>query len=162
MDFFGGDNLQIMGQLLLAALLGATVGMERELARKSAGMRTYALVSMGSCLFSVISIFAGDMASVILNDPRVYADAARIAAQVVTGIGFIGAGLTIFHQAKVQGLTTAAGVWVSAAIGMAVGFRMYSIAVFAAIVTIFIFVILWQIESRFVKKFSNNPSEDLI
>lgn len=160
-EFLGGENLILMGQLLLATFLGALVGVERELARKPAGVRTYALVSLGACLFTVISIFAGTFARNILNDPSAFTDIARIAAQVVVGIGFLGAGLAIFHGEKVNGLTTAAGVWVSAAIGMAVGFRMYFIAIFTALVVLLVFVALWKLEAVLVKKYASEPPGDI-
>jgi len=160
-DFLSGENLTMMGQVLLAALLGAVIGTERELSRKPAGIRTYALVSMGSCLFTVISIFAADMARVILDDPSAFSDVGRIAAQVVVGIGFIGAGLAISHGSKVRGITTAAGVWVAAAVGMAVGFRMYAAAVFTALLALLIFVLLWQVEVRLVKKYASEPPSEM-
>lgn len=134
-------------QLLLAVILGAAIGLERELARKTAGMRTFALVSMGACLFSIISKYAfKEFWGVPGFDPS------RIASQVVVGIGFLGGGLIILRQDKVRGLTTAAGLWVSAAIGMAVGFSLYSIAVFATTLTILVFLLLWLIENKLVKR----------
>ena len=162
MEVFGDENLIMMGQILLAAFLGVLVGAERELARKPAGMRTYALVSMGACIFTIISIFAGRMSGMILGTPDdAFTDVSRIAAQVVVGIGFIGAGMAIFQGTKVRGLTTAAGVWVSAAIGMAIGFRMYSIAIFTTLVVLLIFVFLWQLEVRIVKRYASEPPEDV-
>lgn len=142
-------NYEIFGQLALATLLGALIGVERELARKTAGMRTFALVAMGSALFTIIPQVA------FSNFAGTSFDPSRIASQVVVGIGFIGAGLIVFHQSRVKGLTTAAGLWVSAAIGMAVAYKMYSIAVFATLITIFILVFMWFIEHRVVKKFVN-------
>src|SRR3989344_4948720 len=115
-EIFSQQNLEIFGQLLLAVFLGAAIGIERELARKTAGMRTFALVAMGAALFSIISKFAfTEFWGVPGFDPS------RIASQVVVGIGFLGAGIIIFKESRLQGLTTAAGLWVSAAIGMAVG-----------------------------------------
>ena len=147
MGFFGTENLEIFGQLLLAVLLGSLIGLERELARKKAGMRTFALVALGSCLFSVISKLAfKEFWGVPGFDPS------RIASQVVVGIGFIGAGVIMFQQANVRGLTTAAGLWVSAAIGMAVGYKLYAIAVFTALLTLLILILLWLFESRIIKR----------
>jgi len=149
--------LQIFGQLALATLLGALIGVERELARKTAGMRTFALVALGSALFTIISQIA--FASFVGTSY----DPSRIASQVVVGIGFIGAGSIIFSKSRVRGLTTAAGLWVSAAIGMAVAYRMYSIAIFATVVTIFILVFLWIIEQKILKRlggFAANADED--
>ncbi|OGY63790.1 MAG: hypothetical protein A3J53_01765 [Candidatus Harrisonbacteria bacterium RIFCSPHIGHO2_02_FULL_40_20] len=147
MDFLGGENLEIFGQLALAVLLGSLVGLERELARKKAGIRTFALVALGSCLFSIISKLAfKEFWGVPGFDPS------RIASQVVVGIGFIGAGSIIFYQSNVRGLTTAAGLWVSAAIGMAIGFKLYAIGIFAALLTILVLVLLWIFEVKIVKK----------
>ena len=147
MDFLGGENLEIFGQLLLAVVLGSLIGMERELAKKKAGMRTFALVALGSCLFSIISKLAfKEFWGVPGFDPS------RIASQVVVGIGFIGAGSIIFYQSNIRGLTTAAGLWVSAAIGMAIGFKLYAIGIFAALLTILVLVLLWIFEVKIVKK----------
>ena len=147
MEFLGGENLEIFGQLLLAVILGSLIGLERELARKKAGMRTFALVALGSCLFSIISKLAfKEFWGVPGFDPS------RIASQIVVGIGFIGAGSIIFYQSNVRGLTTAAGLWVSAAIGMAIGFKLYATGIFAAMLTILVLVLLWVFEVKVVKK----------
>lgn len=143
-EFWAPHNVELFRQLLLAVALGAVIGIEREVAHKSAGLRTHAVVSLGSALFTIVSH------SVIA--PGV--DPTRIAAQIVTGIGFLGAGLIVFDKSKVKGLTTAAGVWTASAIGMAVGFNLDAIAIFAAVLTVLVFVILWPIENRFVKKFA--------
>lgn len=141
---------EVFGQLILAATLGSIIGLERELARKIAGMRTFALVSMGAALFSILSTTAFQQ---FLGSSSF--DPSRIASQIVVGIGFIGAGIIFFNDNKVHGLTTAAGLWVSAGIGMAVGYRLYAVAVFTTILTIFIFVILWYVENL-LKKWANN------
>lgn len=150
MDFLDQQTLEVFWQLLLAVLLGSLIGIEREIAHKSAGMRTHALVSLGSALFSVVS------QSVI--GPNV--DPTRIAAQVVTGIGFLGAGLIVFDKSKVKGLTTAAGVWVASAIGVAVGFKLYDTAVFATILTILVFLVLWPLERNFIKRFAKEEDTE--
>ena len=149
MGFLGGENLEIFGQLALAVLFGALIGIERELARKTAGTRTFALVSLGACLFSIISKYAfQEFWGVPGFDPS------RIASQVVVGIGFIGAGAIIFHQegSRVRGLTTAAGLWVSAAIGMSVGYKLYAIAAATTLLTVLILVVLWFFEQRVLKR----------
>jgi putative Mg2+ transporter-C (MgtC) family protein len=114
-------------KILIAAILGGIIGAEREYTGKAAGLRTFIIVTLGSCLFTIISIN-------IINDP------ARIAAQIVSGIGFIGAGLIIFQQEKqtIKGLTTAAGLWMVAAIGMAVGFGFYILAALSTLIAILI------------------------
>ena len=130
--------------MALAVILGIAIGLERELAHKTAGMRTFAMVSLGSCLFSIISQgIAG-------------ADPARIAANIVVGIGFLGAGSIIFREKHVQGLTTAAGLWAVAAIGMAVGFKLYLISIFAAALILLILTILWGFEKKIVRKIGEN------
>ncbi len=120
-------------RLLLAAALGAVIGYQRERANKPAGLRTHILISLGSALFTVVSIFGfGDGV-----------DVSRVAAGVVTGIGFIGAGV-IFRGMRgdhVMGLTTAASVWITAAIGLAAGVGMYLIATVVAAITVLVLMI---------------------
>src|SRR5687768_12454562 len=106
MDVSTGDQLAIVGRLALAGLLGAFMGLERELRGHPAGIRTLSLVTLGSCLFTDIS--------------RLLGGEDRVAAQVVTGIGFLGAGVIFREGAGVKGITTAATVWAAAAIGMAI------------------------------------------
>lgn len=150
MNYFDAQTLEVFFQLFLAVVLGASIGIEREIANKFAGMRTHALVAMGSTLFTI--------SSTAIVGPMV--DPTRIAAQIVTGIGFLGAGLIVFHKSRVHGLTTAAGIWVAAAIGMAVGFHLYAISIFATALTILVFVFLWPVEQKFVKRFSGYSEEE--
>jgi putative Mg2+ transporter-C (MgtC) family protein len=131
-------------QLAVALFLGALLGIEREYAHKTAGMRTYALVAMGCCLMVVVST---QVRSLGLIDPTVNADPLRMAAAVIMGIGFIGSGLMFHsHEKTVVGVTTSAGLWVAAGVGIAVGFKLYAIAIAAALLTIFTFTVLWYIE----------------
>src|SRR3712207_4556405 len=109
---------QIVLRLAVAAVLGGLVGLERERLEWAAGMRTHALVSLGSALFMVVSIFGF---SDILAEQHVILDPSRVAAQVASGIGFIGAGTIIFRREIVKGLTTAASIWAVAAVGVAGG-----------------------------------------
>lgn len=115
-------------RIFVAGLLGGLIGFEREFRAKEAGVRTHFIVALGSALFMVISqyAFAGRF------------DAARVAAQVVSGIGFIGAGVIIFQKNVIRGITTAAGLWVAAAIGLGCGAEMYSVAIAATIMTILV------------------------
>ncbi len=115
--------------LVAAGLMGGFIGLERELRSKEAGVRTHFIVALGSALFMIISQFA--------FEGRQH-DAARVAAQVVSGIGFIGAGVIIFQKNAVRGVTTAAGLWVAAAIGLACGDGMYSVAIAATILTVLV------------------------
>ncbi len=121
-------------------------------------MRTYALVALGACLFIVIALSVAIQFSNQFNfDPL------RVASQIVVGIGFLGAGVIFVERQMLTGLTTAAGMWVVAAIGTACGFGLYTIAVYVTFLALFIFEILWYVESRFVKNSeSNKSSEDKI
>ena len=115
-------------RIFVAGLLGGVIGFEREFRAKEAGVRTHFIVALGSALFMIISqyAFSGRF------------DAARVAAQVVSGIGFIGAGVIIFQKNVVRGITTAAGLWVAAAIGLACGAAMYSVAIAATLMTVLV------------------------
>ena len=116
-------------RLIAAGLMGGFIGLERELRSKEAGVRTHFIVALGSALFMIISQFA--------FEGRQH-DAARVAAQVVSGIGLIGAGVIIFQKNAVRGVTTAAGLWVAAAIGLACGDGMYSVAIAATVLTVLV------------------------
>lgn len=111
-----------LGRLALAGGLGALIGLERSLRAKEAGMRTHFLVGLGSAVIMLVSIYVADGGDPAKSDP------ARIAAQVVSGIGFIGAGTIMMHKHSVHGLTTAAGIWTVAGIGLAAGCGLYFIA----------------------------------
>ena len=145
-ELFSPQTLEIFKQLALAAFLGALIGVERKLAHKTAGIRTFALVSLGAAVFTIIPQV------VFVNFAGTSYDPSRIASQVVVGIGFIGAGLIVFQQSKVKGLTTAAGLWVSAAIGMSVAYKLYSIAIFTTALTIVILFCLWFLEHKVIGK----------
>lgn len=120
-------------RILIAGLLGGAIGLEREYRAKEAGFRTHFLVGLGSGLFMILS--AHGFSDVVINEATRH-DVSRIAAQVVSGIGFIGAGCIIFQKHAVRGLTTAAGLWVAAAIGMAAGAGMYAVACAATIMVL--------------------------
>jgi putative Mg2+ transporter-C (MgtC) family protein len=122
-----GLQLELSGRLVFAALLGAAIGLERELHDHPAGMRTHLLVSLGSALFAVISAYG--YASIFDANPQVQDSPQRIAAQIVSGIGFLGAGAIIQAGRWVRGLTTAASLWATAAVGLAVGSGEYLLAV---------------------------------
>jgi putative Mg2+ transporter-C (MgtC) family protein len=144
---FASPYIGMFIQVIVALLLGSLVGLERLLAGKQAGMRTFGLVAVGACLFVMIGeIVAGQYQGVMNFDPT------RIAASIVTGIGFIGAGLIIF-QHELKGLTTAAALWVASAIGVAVGFELYLLATFVTFLTLFVCVGLWFLERRLERLF---------
>ncbi len=146
-----GSEIEIFGQLALATILGALAGLERELSKKSAGMRTFALVSLGAAFFTIISVLA------LEKFPAPNFDVSRIPSQIVVGVGFIGAGLIIFHRSQLMGLTTAAGLWVAAAIGMAVGFKFYLLAIFTTFLTVLVLVLFWIIEEKIIRKWASEP-----
>ena len=118
-------NTEFVLRILVAGMLGGVIGLEREMRAKEAGFRTHFLVALGSALFMVVSQF-GFADSI--NPPGIRLDPSRIAAQVVSGIGFIGAGTIIFQKHGVRGLTTAAGLWVTSAIGLGCGAGLYVVA----------------------------------
>jgi putative Mg2+ transporter-C (MgtC) family protein len=126
----------VLLRLTAAAALGAAIGFERELRDREAGMRTHLLVALGSCLFTLVSAY-GFHEFLARGGNVVRADPSRIAAQIVTGIGFLGAGAIIREGLSVRGLTTAASLWISAAIGMAAGAGYYEAAVAATALTLF-------------------------
>ena len=120
-------------RLFLAGIMGAVIGLDREYRAKEAGYRTHFLVSLGSALIMIVSQHGfGE----ILDTPNVNLDPSRIASQVVTGIGFIGAGTIILHKQIVRGLTTAAGIWATSGIGLAIGAGMYTLGISATILTL--------------------------
>lgn len=137
MNFFALPSLGEVLAVVFAFVLSASIGIERELRHKDAGIRTHVLVGMGSCLFTLISI-AGAPA---LLSGNMRWDASRIAAQVVSGIGFIGAGVIWFNHDAIRGLTTASAIWVAAAIGMACGAQMFMLA-FIVVIAYFVLVLL--------------------
>lgn len=124
-QYFQGQ-LEFILKLLIAAILGFITAWDRKKFGKGAGMRTYGLISMGSCLFTITSTY-------FIQDP------ARIAANIVTGIGFIGAGIIWERRGNIVGVTTAAGVWVSAAIGLTVALDLWLLAFVASILVMLLF-----------------------
>ncbi len=139
------DMVTIFTQLIIAFALGALLGLERLIARKEAGMRTFGIVAISSCLFVIIGENVAHSYVGIFN-----VDPLRMASSIVTGIGFIGAGLIIF-QHELKGLTTAATLWAASAIGITVGFGYYAIASFATFLVLFVCVAIWHFE-RFIER----------
>lgn len=126
-------EMEFLWRLLAAIVMGAAIGLEREYHAKEAGIRTHLLVALGSCLFMILSAYGFDA---FLAKDHTSFDPSRIASQVVTGIGFIGAGTIILQKQVVRGLTTAAGLWVTAAIGLACGIGMYVIALVTTVLVL--------------------------
>ncbi|MFA7315557.1 MAG: MgtC/SapB family protein [Candidatus Paceibacterota bacterium] len=144
-------------RLLIALSLGMMIGMERVWAHKTAGMRTYALVAMGSALFVVIS---EQVVKMYTHMPGI--NPLHLVSNILVGVGFIGTGLIVTRDSKLMGLTSATGLWVSAGIGMAVGFKLFGLAVIATALTLFIFIALWFIEHQLKKTsfFKEIPEEE--
>ncbi|OMF34732.1 magnesium transporter MgtC [Paenibacillus sp. FSL H8-0548] len=141
------SELHILLRLLLALLLGGLVGFEREQSKHAAGLRTNILVCLGSCLLMLLSMYGF---SAFVDEPNVRVDPARLAAAVITGIGFLGAGTILFTGKSITGLTTAASLWVVSAIGLAVGAGFYFAS---AVTTIMVLVTLWafnKLEKRYI------------
>lgn len=141
------EELYFLGQLLFAVLLGAVVGWQRGNRGKAAGPRTYALVTAGAALFTILSLTAFS-----------FNENSRVASQIVTGIGFLGAGIIFRRENHIEGLTTAAGLWMAAAVGMAVGARYF---VLAGGATVMMFVLLAVNDRKFRKNHAvaNNGSD---
>jgi putative Mg2+ transporter-C (MgtC) family protein len=142
---------EIIIRLVVALILGALIGVERVHAGKRAGVRTLGLVSMGAALFIVIS-------ELVINQYGYDIDPLRIAANIVSGIGFLGAGMIILQDDKLANLTTAAGVWVAAAIGTAVGFGMYLPAIVVTILVVITFTWMWDFENFLKQRFNKRRS----
>ena len=149
MEFF---NVEFVIRISVALGLGFLLGLEREVTNKTAGLRTHILVCLGACVFTLISIygfptFAGGDNVVVENSTGIR-DTARVAAQVVSGIGFIGAGAVLRNGPMIIGLTTAATLWLSAAIGMTCGVGMYGLATLATISSVAVLTIIRVFERR--------------
>ncbi len=147
-------QLQPFLQLLLAAFLGALIGLEREYKRKEAGLKTFSLVSFGACFFTTVAVYISSqshLASVIQIDPT------RVIQAVAIGIGFIGSGLIIHQKGQVEGLTTAAALWAVAAIGIGVGVKLYFLAILGTFLIVGILAGFRLIEERL---FHKKPEED--
>lgn len=150
-----GSISDILLRVFSACMLGFAVGLEREMTNKYAGLRTNILVCLGACLFTIISIY-GFPTVVTDEHANGIRDTARVAAQVVTGIGFIGGGTVLRHGATVFGLTTAATLWMVASIGMACGAGLYTIAIISTIISIIILVSVRVFEKSMLIKSTKN------
>ena len=154
------SELYLVLPILLAVFLGFIIGFERKTRMKEAGIRTHSIVCLGSCLMMLISKYGFD------SD----ADSARVAAQIVAGVGFLGAGMIVYKQNQVHGLTTAAGVWATAGVGMACGGGLYILAILTTLVLILMqslfhlnFKLFTQKKYYSIKiKFKQNGRENLI
>ena len=147
---------EILIRLLLAAVLGAVIGVNRGRLEWAAGLRTHMLVSVGAALAMIVSAFGF---ADVLHQPDIVLDPSRIAAQVISGVGFLGAGTILFLQREqvIRGLTTAAGLWAVSAIGLAAGSGMYFAAATATAVIWVILALLKPIERRFIQRRNRRP-----
>jgi putative Mg2+ transporter-C (MgtC) family protein len=141
-------DLITLGKLLLAAILGAIIGLEREIHGRPAGFRTHLLVSLGACLYVITSIHFYTVYGNFSGTQPVGVDPGRVAAQVVTGIGFLGAGAIIREKYSVRGLTTAACLWIAAAIGIACGVGLFGISIVVTILSLLSLLLLKKVETR--------------
>lgn len=132
-------------RLIIAMVLGMTIGIERIIAHKTAGVRTYTLVTVGAALFSIMSQLIYDI------HPDASFNSAYIPAAVISGIGFLGTGLMIWKGDHLLGLTSAAGLWICAGIGIACGYGFFKLATFATLLILFVFIVLWFIEQKIKK-----------
>jgi putative Mg2+ transporter-C (MgtC) family protein len=153
MQFFDTQLLMFIAKICLAMMLGLLLGLERIYAHKTAGMRTYALVSVATCFFTIISLYIGHY----LAHKGDGFNPAFITGSIITGIGFLGAGLIIFQNNHIQNLTTAAGLWVCAGIGIAVGFDMYREAIVVTVLTFLVLGVLSVVERAIRLKFFPDP-----
>ena len=147
-NYFQIENADILLRIIFSIILGSIIGFEREITNKSAGLRTQILVCLGSCIFTILSIYGFSTAVSLypIGDPS------RVAAQIITGIGFIGAGTVLRQGLTVTGLTTASTLWIAAAIGMSCGCGKLSIAVVSTILTIAILVLIRIFEVKIMPK----------
>lgn len=143
-------------ELIVATLLGASIGLERELAQKDASFRTFSLVCVGSCLFTILSVESA-LITAKIGGPAAQVEPARIAAQIVSGVGFVGGGLIFRSESKTRGITTAVLIWVTAAIGMAVGFGKEDLAYIATGLSLAILITFRNFRS-IIHRFSSDTS----
>lgn len=141
-------------KILITLVCASIIGAEREYTGKAAGLRTFILVGLGACIFAIVSYEIPKLFSAFDNEAILRIDPARIAAQIVVGIGFLGAGIIIFQESKerVKGLTTAAGLWLVAALGMAIGFGFYILPVVCAVLAFVVLTGFRSIETYLDKK----------
>lgn len=157
MEQFFVQNSEFILRLIVAVFLGMLVGTERFLVHKEAGLKTHALVSMGSALFIIVSeMMVQKYANIGGFDPM------RMASQIVVGIGFLGAGSIIFQGSRLRGLTTAGGLWVTAGIGMAAGFGLFGLAVVSTVLVLLILVLMNFFEKPLLKVSGNNHFSDKV
>lgn len=137
-------------RIVIALFLGLGIGIERSVAHKTAGMRTYGLVAMGASLFVIL----GQITQTAMSVPNV----TYVTAAVIMGIGFLCGGVIVFQNHALQGLTTAAGIWLTAGIGMAVGFGEYYLSIFTTATMLIVLTVLWHVENKITKRDPENTT----
>ena len=142
-------ELQIISQLILATVLGALIGLERVIKRKEAGLQTYSLVALGTCLFTIIFF---ELFNSFFGKTGISFDPSRIIMAIAIGIGFIGAGVIFRQSSGIVGLTTAAGLWATAAIGIAIGAKLYFLAIFTTFLALLVLAGFGLLEEKLLKK----------
>ena len=157
-DYFNPSSLTEISasvRIVLAAVLGILLGLERSIAGKHAGMRTYGLVAVGSCLFTVVGILATYQFAIF---PGI--NPLQLASSVIIGIGFVGTGLAMFRDSHPVELTTAAGIFVAAGIGMAVGFGLTMLSVVTVVVSLLVLRVFTRLEKGIQKKFGDGAGNE--
>jgi len=142
-------EVEVIFQLFLATVLGALIGLEREIKRKEAGLQTYSLVTLGTCLFTIIS---SELFNSFIGNPNISFEPSGIISAITIGIGFIGAGAIFRQPSGIVGLTTAAGLWTAAAIGVAAGAKLYFLAIFSTFLTLLVLAGLGLLEEKIFKR----------
>ena len=148
---------EIIIRILMALIIGGLIGYERELQNRAAGLRTHILVCLGATIISLLQIEIGNQAiDMISSNEKLYevikVDYGRLGAQVITGVGFIGAGAIIHNRGNIKGLTTAATLWIVACLGLSIGMGGYFISIFSTIIIFITLVFLKRIEDKFISK----------
>ncbi len=141
-DLLGLSNAEMVLRVVVAVALGGAIGVEREISAQPAGFRTHVLLCLGAALFGLISIYAFEPFTAVRGDTNVQVDVTRVASQVVVGVGFLGGGAILKERGSIRGLTTAASMWVTAAVGLAVGVGYYWAAVAVTIAVLLSLVAL--------------------
>ncbi len=144
---------EVLLRLGIAVLAGGAIGYEREYKNRPAGFRTHILVCIGACVIALIQVsMSEEIITRVLNDPRlvgiISADYGRLSAQVISGIGFLGAGTIIHNKGSIKGLTTAATLWLVACLGLAIGYGYYEISLFALIICVLVLISLKKIQNK--------------
>lgn len=140
---------EFLFRLILASLLGGVIGLERQIRAKEAGVRTHILIGIGSAMFMIVSKYGFYD---VIEHTHIGLDSSRIAAQVVTGVGFLGAGNILVQKQTIKGLTTAADVWVTAAIGLVIGSGMYEVGIIGTIMALIVLELFRQLTYRFLNR----------